>query len=64
MVMGRIFSVRNNRNFFEPDPNPAQPEKCSGLGLNMGLLLQALKKTENLSQSTSVAHSKRVLPYY
>jgi hypothetical protein len=33
-------------------------------GLNMGLLLQALKKTENLSLSTSVSHSKKVLPYY
>jgi hypothetical protein len=31
MVMGRIFSARNNRNFFEPGPNPARPEKCSGL---------------------------------
>jgi hypothetical protein len=30
----------------------------------MGLLLQALEKTENLSLSTSVAHSKKVLPYY
>jgi hypothetical protein len=33
-------------------------------GLNMGLLLQAVKKTENLSLSASVAHSKKVLPYY
>jgi hypothetical protein len=33
MAMGRIFSARNNRNFFEPGPNPAQPEKCSGLPL-------------------------------
>jgi hypothetical protein len=33
-------------------------------GLNMGLLFQALKKTKNLSLSTSVAHSKKVLPYY
>jgi hypothetical protein len=33
-------------------------------GLNMGLLLQALEKTENLSLSTSVAHSKKVLSYY
>jgi hypothetical protein len=32
--------------------------------LNMGLFLQALKKTENFSLSTSVAHSKKVLPYY
>jgi hypothetical protein len=27
MVIGRIFSARNNRIFF----NPARPEKCSGL---------------------------------
>jgi lysophospholipid acyltransferase (LPLAT)-like uncharacterized protein len=33
-------------------------------GLNMRLLLQALKKTENLILSTSVAHYKNVLPYY
>jgi hypothetical protein len=30
----------------------------------MGLLLQALEKTENLNLSTSVAHSKKALPYY
>jgi hypothetical protein len=26
MAMGRIFSARNNINFFQPDPNPARPE--------------------------------------
>jgi hypothetical protein len=31
MVMGRNFSARNNRIFFEPSPNPTRPEKCSGL---------------------------------
>jgi hypothetical protein len=30
----------------------------------MGLILQALEKTENLSLSTNVAHSKKVVPYY
>jgi hypothetical protein len=29
----------------------------------MGLLLQALIKNENLNLSTSVAHTKKVLPY-
>jgi hypothetical protein len=33
-------------------------------GLNMGLVLQALLKNENLNPSTSVAHTKKVLPYY
>jgi hypothetical protein len=33
-------------------------------GLNRGLLFQALSKTRNLSLSTSVAHSKKVLTYY
>jgi hypothetical protein len=33
-------------------------------GLNMGLVLQALLKNENLNLSTSVAHTKKVLPYY
>jgi hypothetical protein len=32
--------------------------------LNMGLPFQALRKTRNLSLSTSVAHSKTVLSYY
>jgi hypothetical protein len=30
----------------------------------MGLLLQALMKNENFNLSTSVAHNKKVLPYY
>jgi hypothetical protein len=33
-------------------------------GLNMELLFQALRKTRNLSLSTSVDHLKIVLPYY
>jgi hypothetical protein len=32
--------------------------------LNMGLVLQALLKNENLNLSTSDAHTKKVLPYY
>jgi hypothetical protein len=31
MVIGRIFSSRNNINFFQPGPNPARTEKCPGL---------------------------------
>jgi hypothetical protein len=31
MVIGRIFSARNNRKNFQPGPNPARLEKCSGL---------------------------------
>jgi hypothetical protein len=30
----------------------------------MGLLLQALLKNENLNLSTSVAHTKKIIPYY
>jgi hypothetical protein len=28
---GQDFSARNNWDFFQPDPNPARLEKCSGI---------------------------------
>jgi hypothetical protein len=43
MVMGRNFSARNNRKFFQPDPNSARPEKCSGLAYYTGLLQRSPK---------------------
>jgi hypothetical protein len=30
----------------------------------MGLVLQALRKTKNLNLSTSVARTKKILPYF